>query len=154
MQVSSHLHVRTRDQHGGNYFSFLEHVDDVALEIFTAVRLQVAAPKRTRGERIKSYKKKKKKLATIIKYKAAAGMLAALNQSLRRRMQALLYSRDGDERGGPAATHREDETWPADIWASRFTGQRLQLKPKLLLPLEVSDPLLPNSTVAPVDGGE
>lgn len=42
----------------------------MALEIFTAVGLQVAAPKRTRGERIKMKMKKKKKkiLATIIKY--------------------------------------------------------------------------------------
>lgn len=69
-------------------------------------------------------------------------------------MQALLHSCDGDERGGLQATHREDETWPVDIWASRFTGQRLQLKPKLLLPLEVSDPPLPNSTEAPMDAGE
>lgn len=47
------MHVRTRDQHGGNHFSVLEHVDDVALENFTAVGLQVAAQTGTKGEGIK-----------------------------------------------------------------------------------------------------
>lgn len=47
------MRVRTRDQHGGNYFSVLKHVDDVALENFTAVGLQVAAQIGTKGEGIK-----------------------------------------------------------------------------------------------------
>lgn len=47
------MHVHTWDQHGGNYFSVLKHVDDVALENFTAVGLQVAAQTGTKGEGIK-----------------------------------------------------------------------------------------------------
>lgn len=70
VQVDSHLHVRTRDQHGGNYFSVLKHVDDVALEIFTAVGLQVAAPKWTRGEGIKV-----KNLTITIKWNLQLGHL-------------------------------------------------------------------------------
>lgn len=40
--LNLHSHIHTRDQHGGNYFSILQHVYDAALEIFTAVGLQVA----------------------------------------------------------------------------------------------------------------
>lgn len=59
------------------------------------------------------------------------------------------------KKGGPTATHRVDETWPVHIWVSRLlTGQHLQLEQKLLLPLlEVSDPLLTNSTKAPMESG-
>lgn len=34
--------IHTWEQHGGNCFSLLQHVNDAALEIFTAVGLQVA----------------------------------------------------------------------------------------------------------------
>lgn len=36
------MHLQTWEQHGRNYFSILQHVNDAALEIFTAVGLQVA----------------------------------------------------------------------------------------------------------------
>ncbi len=43
MNALTDTHIQTWEQHGRNYFSILQHVNDAALEIFAAVGLQVAA---------------------------------------------------------------------------------------------------------------
>lgn len=42
--VVSHNPPGSWEQHSGHYFSVLQHVDDAALEVFTAVGLEVAHP--------------------------------------------------------------------------------------------------------------
>ena len=59
MNALTDMQLQTWQQHGRNYFSILQHVNDAALEIFTAVGLQVATETDKEGAKHGAKEKKR-----------------------------------------------------------------------------------------------